>query len=252
MWESLIHHVRRHNRRQRWQPTTTVSCGEHPPSSLMTTSGPLLSSKNITFGPSMESTCGPRRRKRRCTTFWNRIPVLIPGLYDLHNGPVGNVVISKLKLSDEYVTDFAFISENSAICQITLVEIESPKMQIFRKSDGLFTAEFSRSLQQVRDWDQWCNQHTAHLKDTFRRIYHRTIFKYQRVIVRCILVAGRRSEVVRSPKREQRWAGVNRDSSLVVMTYDRLLDSMSLNPRLLHQLRCVPSSRVVMGPRSDS
>ncbi len=179
-------------------------------------------------------------------------PILIPGLYDLHNGPVGNVVVSKLRLSDEYVTDFAFISENSAVCQITLVEIESPAIQIFRKSDGLFTAEFSRALQQLRDWDQWCSQHPVHLKDTFRRIYHRTTFKFQRVMVRCVLVAGRRAQVGRSARREQRWAGANCDPSVVVMTYDRLLDHMSFNPRLMQQLRCVPQGRVATPARNDA
>jgi hypothetical protein len=178
-------------------------------------------------------------------------PVLIPGLYDLHNGPVGNVVISKLRLSDEFVTDFAFISENSAVCQVTLVEIESPRIQVFRKSDGLFTSEFSRALQQLRDWDQWCAQNPVHLKDTFRRVYHRTIFKYQRVFVRCVLVAGRRSELVRSARREQRWAAENRDPSVVVMTYDRLLDFLTFNPRMLQRLRCVPQGRVATAVRND-
>jgi len=179
-------------------------------------------------------------------------PILVPGLYDLHNGPVADVVVSKLRLSDEYVTDFAFISENSAVCQITLVEIEAPSMQIFRKSDGLFTSEFSRSAQQLQDWDQWCSQHPVHLKDTFRRIYHRAMFRHQRVMVRCVLVAGRRTEVTRSARREQRWAGVNRDPSVVVMTYDRLLDHMSFNPRLLQKLRCVPQGRVATLVRSNA
>lgn len=171
-------------------------------------------------------------------------PILIPGLYDLHNGPKGDVVVSKLRLADEYVTDFAFISENSAHCLITLIEIESPRIQIFRKSDGLFTAEFSRALQQLRDWDQWCAQHPGHLKDVFRRVFHRSAFKYQRIMIRCVLLAGRRAQVERGAKRQERWAGVNSDPSVVVMTYDRILDHLSVNPRLLQRLRCVPQSQV--------
>jgi len=179
-------------------------------------------------------------------------PVLIPGLYDLHNGPKGNVVISKLRLADEYVTDFAYVSENSAQCLITLVEIESPKIQMFRKSDGLFTAEFSRALQQLRDWEQWCAQHPSHLKDTFRRVFHRSTFKYQRIFVRFVLVAGRRTQVERSARRQERWAGVNRDPSVVVMTYDRVLDHLSVNPRLLQRLRCVPQHQVSLVVRGDA
>lgn len=179
-------------------------------------------------------------------------PIFIPGLYDLHNGPKSNVVISKLRLADEYVTDFAFISENSAYCQITLVEIESPKMQIFRKSDELFTAEFSRAFQQLRDWEQWCMQNLIHLKEVFRRIFHRSLFKFQRVMIRCVLVAGRRTQVEQSAKRQQRWAGVNRDPSVVVMTYDRMLDHLSVNPRLLQRLRCVPQSHVSLLARGGA
>ena len=184
--------------------------------------------------------------------FFETNPILIPGLYDLHNGPKGNVVISKLRLADEYVTDFAFISENSAFCQITLVEIESPRVQIFRNSDGLFTAEFSRALQQPRDWHQWCAQHPTQLKETFRRIYHRNLFRFQRVMIRCVLVAGRRVQVERSARRQERWAGANCDPSVVVMTYDRVLDHLSVNPRLLQGLRCVPQNQVSLIARGDA
>jgi hypothetical protein len=43
--------------------------------------------------------------------FFEINPIVLPGLWDRHNGPIGNVVISKLKLANEYETDFAFIPE---------------------------------------------------------------------------------------------------------------------------------------------
>jgi len=171
-------------------------------------------------------------------------PILIPGLYDLHNGPVGNVVVSKLQLANEFVTDFAFISSNSAVAQVTLIEIESPITKLFRDSDSEFAAPFNKSFQQVRDWTLWAEQHATFLKDAFRSLYHKNIFKYQKVTTRCILVTGRRAEVQSSAKHEKRWASVNHSASTIVMTYDRLADIFALNARLLQSLSCVPPHNV--------
>lgn len=178
-------------------------------------------------------------------------PAIIPGLYDMHNGPAGNVVISKLRLSSDFVTDFAFISCNSAVSQITLVEIESPRTQIFRDSDDEFTSSFNRSFQQLRDWHLWSEQNSSHLKDLFRSTYHRNIFRYQKILIRCVLIAGRRSEIRTSAKREKRWAGINNESTCV-MTYDRLASVEEFNPVLLNKICCVPARFVSKTIKSKS
>ncbi len=175
--------------------------------------------------------------------FFETNPALLPGLYDLHNGPLGDVVISKLPLAGEHVTDFAFISVNSAESQITLIEIESPVMQVFRGSDDLFSSKFNRALQQVRDWSLWAEQNSTYMKDLFRNIYFKQVFRYQRVVIRTILVAGRRVEIRQNLRREKRWAGVNQANGMV-MTYDRLAEIFTLNPRLLHKLVCKPPSHI--------
>jgi hypothetical protein len=153
-------------------------------------------------------------------------------------------VISKLKLAEEYITDFAFISINSAISQITLIEIESPKMEVFRKSDDQFTSDFNKAYQQTRDWGLWAEQNATYLKDRLRAVYHKSIFKYQKVITRRILIAGRRAEIQKNPRREQRWASVNQDLSTVVMSYDRLPEIFDLKPALLRNLICRPAQDV--------
>lgn len=173
--------------------------------------------------------------------FFETNPIVLPGLYDLHNGPLGNVVISKLQLSNEYETDFAFISVNSATAQITLIEIESPTMQIFTKSDNLFTSKFNRSLQQVRDWTLWIEQNSTYVKDVFREIYFKHIFRHQRVITRSIIVAGRRHEIRKNSQREKRWAGISKESGPnEVMSYDRLAEMLTVTPGLLQELICRP------------
>lgn len=171
-------------------------------------------------------------------------PALLPGLYDLHNGPLGNVIISKLQLANEFVTDFAFISINSAESQITLIEIESPIMQVFRESDDLFTSKFNLAIQQLRDWSLWAEQNSTFMKNLFRKIYFRDVFRYRKVVTRTILVAGRRGEIQQNPMREKRWSSINQSAGPIVMSYDRLKDIYKFNPRLLHELACKPANRV--------
>ena len=61
------------------------------------------------------------KTERQIQLFLETNPIILPGLFSRHNGPFGNVVISKLKLANEYETDFAFISVDSARAQITLI-----------------------------------------------------------------------------------------------------------------------------------
>lgn len=173
--------------------------------------------------------------------FFEANPIVLPGLHDLHNGPVGDVVISKLQLSNEFETDFAFICCDSATAQITLIEIESPTIRVFRDSDNLFTSVFNRTLQQIRDWSLWVQQNSTYVKDLFREIYFKNIFRHQRVKSRAIVVAGRRCDVQRNSQREKRWAAINQEvDPNAVMSYDRLGEILIMNPSLLQNLVCRP------------
>ena len=177
--------------------------------------------------------------------FFEINPIVLPGLHDLHNGPLGEVVISKLQLSNEYETDFAFISADSGTAQITLIEIESPRMKVFTQSDDLFTADFNRTLQQMRDWTLWVHQNSTYVKDLFREIYFRSVFRHRRVVCRVIVVAGRRRDILTNSRREKRWAGVNQESDPnAIMSYDRLAERLSMNSSLLQNLVCGPRKRI--------
>ena len=62
------------------------------------------------------------------------------------------LVISKLKLSSVYETDFVIVKEGySNGTEYELIEIESPHVKLFDKS-GKLTAKFNSALQQIRDW----------------------------------------------------------------------------------------------------
>src|SRR4051812_41127172 len=58
--------------------------------------------------------------------FLERHPTLLPGLMDLHNGPLHDIILTKLPLGSDYQTDFAFVTRHSMALQFTFVEIEAP------------------------------------------------------------------------------------------------------------------------------
>jgi hypothetical protein len=179
------------------------------------------------------------KTEKEMQLFFETNPIVLPGLYARHNGPLGNVVISKLRLANEYETDFAFISEDSARIQVTLIEIESPTLKVFRDSDDQFVSAFNRAVQQMRDWTTWFDANPTYAKDLFREIYFRTLFKHRHVSTKVILIAGRREEIEKSPKREKRWAGLNASiGQNEVITYDHLAQGMIIDLDILRKLIC--------------
>ncbi len=186
------------------------------------------------------------KTEKEMQVFFEINPIFLPGLYDRHNGPLGDVVISKLGLAEEYETDFAFLSIDSARIQITLIEIESPRLKIFRNSDHHFTSTFNKAMQQMRDWIEWVQTHQAHLKEVLRDVYFGSVFRNQHVMTKVIVVAGRRKDVERNSIREKRWAGLNASiANNEVVTYDHLAYGMVPSFYLLKNLICRPKRYVM-------
>ena len=177
--------------------------------------------------------------ERQMHLFFEANPIFLPGINDRHNGPLGNVVISKFRLADEYETDFAFLSVDSARTQITLIEIESPAMKVFRNSDNHFTSTFNKAVQQMSDWAMWIQSNQTYVKEKFREIYFNGVFRHQYITTKIILVAGRRDHIKKVSQREKRWAGLNSSiSPNEVITYDHLLYGLSCDYDLQRKLIC--------------
>lgn len=181
------------------------------------------------------------KNERQMHLFFEDNPIFLPGINDRHNGPLGNVVISKLRLADEYETDFAFLSVDSARTQITLIEIESPTVKVFRDSDDHFTSGFNKAVQQIRDWKAWFRDNQTYIKDRFREIYFNMIFRQRHVTTKIILIAGRRNHIKKNPRRERRWAELNESIKPdEIVTYDHLLYRLSCDYDLQRKLACRP------------
>jgi hypothetical protein len=155
--------------------------------------------------------------------FLERHPHLLPGLRDLHNGPLHDVIVTKFPLGSDFRTDFTFISRHSMALQFTFVELESPSKPVFNK-DASFSQDFSHARQQVADWASWASRNMATLIDMFAPMFETYNVAEDVKQVRCYLVYGRRHEVESDRKRKERWqsVGLTNDRSVSVLTYDRL------------------------------
>jgi hypothetical protein len=155
--------------------------------------------------------------------FLERHPSLLPGLVDLHNGPLHDVVVTKLPLGVDFKTDFAFVSRHSMALQFTFVEIEAPSKLIFN-GDGSFTQDFNHARQQVADWVAWAQKHINELMEIFSSMFETYDAAADQKTVRGYLVYGRRDEVETDRLRRERWQSisVSTDKQVAVMTYDRL------------------------------
>jgi hypothetical protein len=163
--------------------------------------------------------------------FLEEYPHILPGVDTFHNGPLGDIIIAKFRLNNDFITDFAFVSENSQAMEMTFVEIESPGKPLFKR-DGSFSRDYLDARQQLADWNAWGQQElrtVAKLFGPFSRGIPNS--RYIDLTLRCVLIMGRRSEL-NSRKRQERWAAENalRHASMAIMTYDRLIE------RIRHEL----------------
>jgi len=156
--------------------------------------------------------------------FLEQFPHLLPGINTYHNGPLASVVAAKWPLGNDYVTDFAFISENSRCVEMTFVESESPTKRIFR-NDGSFSRTYLDARQQLSDWNGWAQNNLRSAAALFGPMGRLISFPYHQVTLKCVLVFGRRSEFT-TRKRQGRWAAENLafGHSMQAMTYDRIVD----------------------------
>ena len=152
-------------------------------------------------------------------------PYLLPGLWDRHNGPIGNVVVTKPQLGD-FEPDFAFVSHTTAEYQYTLIEIEDPCKPIFTKRDN-FTQKFRQAQQQVKDWVGAWDQIEGRLKSIFFPAQE-SYSDWKHTYCKGYLVYGRRAEVESTRTRRERWSAETGNwgpgAPVEIMTYDRLVE----------------------------
>lgn len=157
--------------------------------------------------------------------FLERNSNLIPSHFIEHHGYDLHTVYQKVPMGNDYVSDFMFITKNSANWCCVHIEIEDPRKPIF-KEDGDFNAKYSSARTQVKKWEAWF--HKAENKSQFESNIKKALLCNLRdnpINHRFILVYGRKSEIDSNCKKELWSVEKNSDSSFYVMTWDSLFDS---------------------------
>ena len=170
-----------------------------------------------------ESMLDSKSKESIAQDFFERYPSYLPGLSDFHNGPLHGIIVSKLPLARDHVTDFAFITRNSMMLQFTFIELEKPGKPIFNKN-GSFSKEFEDAQQQILDWTIWAEKNIDFLKDIFSPLFKFYNAQDDYVTFKSYLVSGRREDVEKDKIRKNRWSSkyITSDRKIELMTYDRI------------------------------
>jgi hypothetical protein len=162
-------------------------------------------------------------REQEIQNYLERHPALVPGILDLHNGPLHGIIVSKFPFGADYRCDFAFVTRHSMALQFTFVEIEDPKKLIFNK-DGSFSQSFNQARQQIADWNIWAKTNIHTLVDMFSPMFETYNAWNDYKDFRFYLVYGRRNEVETDKKRKDRWSSlhISGDRKTFIMSYDRI------------------------------
>jgi hypothetical protein len=136
---------------------------------------------------------------------------------------LGDALISQFPLGADFKADFAFAFFNSTGVFLELIEIESPKIQMFTQQDE-FSRPFAHALQQAEDWLEWSQRNQPALLGILAPLLkgHET---WQRIGVTCRVIAGERSQR-KNVRRERRYTAKSEQlkPKIEILTYDRLVD----------------------------
>lgn len=135
-----------------------------------------------------------------------------------------NVVVRKLPLGRDLVTDLSFVEPQSGRTYLHMVEIESSKKEIFTEKDQ-FREEFNHALQQVTDWMHWVERNREAVKDLLEPLRAPTNAAIGMYTARGHLLFGRRTDLS-NVRRKERWAAIKTANPLItIRTYDGFEES---------------------------
>lgn len=135
-----------------------------------------------------------------------------------------DAIVSKFKLSTALSTDYVYMNKNSAVWDITLVELESPEKQFFTKNQNRPTpaADFTAALAQVKEWRAFLRDKPQALIETLKPLMQGAL-RDNPVTVRYQLIYGRSADKNRSDATKAYMADLMENEGIRVLSYDSLI-----------------------------
>jgi hypothetical protein len=155
-----------------------------------------------------------------------RSPRLIPQEFVQNHGVHMSMILRKLRLAENYTTDFLYLSKSSADWNIAFVELEKPSTPYFRSGSDELHPEFLAGINQIDRWRAW-TQKSANiehmLSETLGPIWVPTALRRNPVYPKFVLVSGRRAEFAEDDRKRELVHAKERND-FKILSYDSLID----------------------------
>lgn len=194
-------------------------------------------SKNLIMTPmskiaTYKGLLGSYKGEQELQDFLEKNTEFIPREFVQNHGIHSRLVFRKLKLAENYTTDFFYLSKSSDDWNCVLIEIEKPNSKFFKDGTNDFHTDFLSGLDQIDRWRAWFNNSTN--KDYFTNqslsFIRQPLFKNP-CYIKYVLVTGRRAEYEGSDLRRSLIQAKERED-FKIMTFDSLYESVEQHSKL--------------------
>lgn len=158
-------------------------------------------------------------------------PRLIPQEFVQNHGIHFGLIFRKLKLAENHVTDFFFLSKSSADWNAVFIELELPSSRYFKEGTESFHPDFHKGLEQINSWRAWLSKasNLKHLMEqTLDPIWVPSWMRANPVFPKFVLVTGRRKELCTDNLRRSLVTSQEKED-FKILSYDSLLDGYRTN-----------------------
>lgn len=168
-----------------------------------------------------------RQKEQVVQEFLEENTTLIPMPLRLHQGLHFEAIISKFSLGLKLDTDYIYITKNSGLWQIDLVELECPEKPIFTANTKRPTpsAEFNAALAQVRSWQLHVESNREEILSRLDAFLRPINMRSNPIRFRYQLIIGRSDNKNFSAETKKHFAAIEKQSDISLLTYDMLVGS---------------------------
>jgi hypothetical protein len=167
-------------------------------------------------------------------TFLEENTRLIPREFIQNHGIHFQLVLRKLALAKDYVTDFFYLAKSSGDWNCVLIEIEKPQSRYFKVGTNELHEDFLQALDQIDRWRAWFDtgrNHDGFVNGTILPLRIPVPLRENPSFIKYVLVFGRRTEFADSDQRRSLIRAKERDDFKIV-SYDSLAEGLEVKHEL--------------------
>lgn len=118
----------------------------------------------------------------------------IPRHFVQNHGIHFDLVLRKLRISSDMITDFVFLSKSSISWNYVLIEIEKPSSRFFKDGTMSIHNDFRSGVDQIKTWQAWFSNPSNMVHFEEQLSFLKKPVREAPVEIKYVLVTGRRSE----------------------------------------------------------